>query len=262
MAIGSYKIHARDAKPVPAELSVENFPYETLMGDWMIVGSSLPLWKARSDVLCRYTPHDLPSSITQARFSSTSGGEGDLEQKAKAGAQNAVTKNVSFSDEIWWEQLDKKTEKHLPGKGASRSKRSIVRGRNKIDPKGVNGATYLWRGYNFLKPFTSHWQIVAHNDRFTQSATEASVAVENGGDQAGAPAESNGTNTEPIWLVTYFTATLFTEAGIDLYVRGTLTDEAYDEIVEALKNFQGDTPAAKELRDLAGKMFKVPVGNI
>lgn len=261
MAIGSYKIYARDAKPVPKELSVEHFPYETLMGDWMIVGSSLPLWKARSDVLCRYTPHDIPSSVTQARFRSASGGEGEIEQKAKEGAQRAVATNVSFSDEIWWEQLDKKTEKHLPGKGADRSKRSIVRGRNKIDPKGVNGASYLWRGYNFLKPFTSHWQIVAHNDRFTQSVSEASTTVDNA-DQDGTPAQANGTDNEPIWLVTYFTATLFTEAGIDLYVRGTLTDEAYNEIVEALKNFQGDTPAAKELRDLAAKMFKVPVGNI
>ncbi|PWN36593.1 uncharacterized protein FA14DRAFT_4476 [Meira miltonrushii] len=261
MTIGSYKIHARDAKPVPAELSVENFPYETLMGDWMIVGSSLPLWKARSDVLCRYTPHDIPSSNTQARFRSASGGEGQVEQKAKQAAQRSVAANVSFSDEIWWEQLDKKTEKHLPGKGAPREKRSIVRGRNKIDPKGVNGATYLWRGYNFLKPFTSHWQIVAHNDRFTQSVSQASTINEND-DQDGTPAQSNGTDSEPIWLVTYFTATMFTEAGIDLYVRGTLTDEAYNEIVEALKNFQGDTPAAKELRDLASKMFKVPVGNI
>lgn len=262
MVIGNFKIYGRDVQPVPAELSVENFPYETLMGDWMIVGSSLPLWKARSDVLCRYTPHDIPSSITQARFRSASGGEGEVEQKAKAGAQSAVAKNVSFSDEIWWEQLDKKTEKHLPGKGAPREKRSIVRGRNKIDPKGVNGATYLWRGYNFLKPFTSHWQIVAHNDRFTQSTSEATAAVDNHEQDDTPTTQSNGTNTEPIWLVTYFTATMFTEAGIDLYVRGTLSDEAYNEIVEALKNFKGDTPAAKELRELATKMFKVPVGNI
>lgn len=261
MTIGGYKIYARDAKPVPSDLSVEHFPYETLMGDWMIVGSSLPLWKGRSDVLCRYTPHDVPSSITQARFRSASGGEGDVEKKAKAGAQRAVANNISFSDEIWWEQLDKKTNKHQPGKGASRSKRSIVRGKNKIDPKGINGATYLWRGYNFLKPFTSHWQIVAHNDQFTQSATDASNAVENG-NQTDEPTAANGADKEPIWLVTYFTATMFTEAGIDLYVRGTLSDEAYDEIVNALKDFQGDTPAAKELRDLAAKMFKVPVGNI
>lgn len=45
-------------------------------------------------------------------------------------------------------------------------------------------------------------------------------------------------------------------------MRGTLSDSAYDEIVEALKSFQGEGPAAKELRELAGKMFKVPVGNI
>jgi hypothetical protein len=61
---------------------------------------------------------------------------------------------------------------------------------------------------------------------------------------------------------TYFTATLFTDAGIDLYVRGSLSDEEYNNIVEALRAHQGDTEADKEFQKLAKDMFKIPVGNI
>lgn len=68
--------------------------------------------------------------------------------------------------------------------------------------------------------------------------------------------------TSPSPLQTYFTATLFTDAGIDLYVRGTLTDEEYNTIVESLRAHQGDTEADKELQRLAKDLFKIPVGNI
>jgi hypothetical protein len=63
-------------------------------------------------------------------------------------------------------------------------------------------------------------------------------------------------------LQTYFTATIFTDAGIDLYARGKLTDEEYDKIVEALRAHQGETEADKELQKLAVAMFKIPVGNV
>lgn len=113
-------------------LSVSTFPYAVLMGDWVIVGSSLPLWKNRSDVLCRYTPHSIPARAEQATMSASSSESVDASSKA-----NKARSELSFSDEIWWEQLDK-NGKHQAGKGAAREKRSIVRGRNRIDPKGKN----------------------------------------------------------------------------------------------------------------------------
>ncbi|UZJ53946.1 hypothetical protein CBS101457_003266 [Exobasidium rhododendri] len=225
----NHSIHGKNKTPVPDELQVHSFPYETLMGDWMIVGSSLKLWKNRSDVLCKYTPHSVPTAADQ------------LKLKDDVQATAATTQSVSFSDEIWWEQLDKNGT-HQKGKGAPRDKQSIVRGRNRIDPSGVNGGSYLWRGYNFLKLFTSHWQIVAYSHNFIN--------------------KSKADSTEPLWIVTYFTATLFTDAGIDLYVRGTLGDEEYDRILESLQSHQGDTEADKELQKLAKEMFKIPVGNV
>lgn len=104
------------------QLRVNKFPYTSLMGDWYIVASSLPLWKNRSDVLCRYTPHHIPSKEQQGDWNSS----------------DHDVSTIKFSDEIWWEQLDK-AGKHRPGKGASRKKRSSIRGCNRIDPKGFNG---------------------------------------------------------------------------------------------------------------------------
>jgi hypothetical protein len=121
-----HSIHGKNKTPVPTELQVHSFPYEVLMGDWMIVGSSLKLWQNRSDVLCRYSPHDFPTPEQQAKLRE------DETETAE------ITQSVSFSDEIWWEQLDKNGV-HQKGKGAPREKQSIIRGRNRIDPKGVNG---------------------------------------------------------------------------------------------------------------------------
>lgn len=122
----SHTILGKNRTPVPDDLQVHSFPYNVLMGDWMIVGSSLKLWKNRSDVLCRYTPHEYPDAEKQVQLKQ--GGKTDLVDAGE----------VRFSDEIWWEQLDKNGA-HQKGKGAPREKQSIVRGRNRIDPKGVNG---------------------------------------------------------------------------------------------------------------------------
>jgi hypothetical protein len=118
-----FSIHGKNKTPVPQELQAHSFPYDVLMGDWNIVGSSLKLWKNRSDVLCRYTPHEIPTAEEQSQAK-------EKESDLSAG--------VSFSDEIWWEQLDKNGI-YQKGKGAPRDTQSIVRGRNRVDPKGVNG---------------------------------------------------------------------------------------------------------------------------
>lgn len=103
---------ANETSDKSAYLAAGKFPYDTLMGDWTIIGSSLALWKNRSDVLCRYTPHTLPRADEEA---------GQLD----------------FSDEIWYEQLDE-AGTHLPGKGARREVQSMIRGRNRLDTAGAN----------------------------------------------------------------------------------------------------------------------------
>lgn len=100
-------------------------------------------------------------------------------------------------------------------------------------------ASYLWRGYGLLKPFSSHWQILAHSNSFIDQEAEG-----------------------PVWLVTYFTKTLFTKAGIDLYVRETLSETLYREILQKLKSHHGEDPSTKELCELASEMFRIPHGNV
>lgn len=104
---------SNDGSDKSVYLSAGRFPYKRLMGDWTIIGSSLTLWKNRSDVTCQYTPHVLPTKDEEA---------GTLE----------------FSDEIWYEQLDATTGLHQPGKGAPRHLQSMIRGRNRLDTSGAN----------------------------------------------------------------------------------------------------------------------------
>lgn len=70
------------------------------------------------------------------------------------------------------------------------------------------------------------------------------------------------------WIITYFTATLFTPAGIDIYARSpdSLSDAMFARIVEELRTGGAVCPAAassaaqEELRKLAADIFRIPHG--
>lgn len=51
-------------------------------------------------------------------------------------------------------------------------------------PRRFHSASYLWRGYKFLKPFTSHWQVVAYSHNFLNKQVGEGIA-----------------SSEPIWIV-------------------------------------------------------------
>lgn len=59
------------------------------------------------------------------------------------------------------------------------------------------------------------------------------------------------------WAVTYFAATLFTPAGIDIYSRTEegISRELYEEIFEKIKALDGD------LQKLAESLFEVKRGD-
>lgn len=148
-------IHGKNKTPVPQELQVNAFPYHILMGDWNIVGSSLKLWKNRSDVLCRYTPHEIPS----------------IEEQSQAKEKDTDVETViSFSDEIWWEQLDKDGV-HMKGKGAPRDTQSFIRGRNQIDPKGVNGWVQIIQADDIICFRVTNYDLITTALRISGEAT-------------------------------------------------------------------------------------------
>ncbi|KAG9095385.1 hypothetical protein FS749_010543 [Ceratobasidium sp. UAMH 11750] len=92
-------------------------------------------------------------------------------------------------------------------------------------PEGYRpAASYHWRGKGLLKIASSQWQVLGYDER------------------AG-------------WAVTYFSKTLFTPAGLDVYVRdpGAVGKELVDEIVQAARAVGG------EVGKLAEGFFEVPV---
>jgi len=94
------------------------------------------------------------------------------------------------------------------------------------NPSGVQSAVHFkWRGKGFLSIATSKWQVL-------------------------------GFDPNRGWAVTYFEKTLFTPAGIDIYVRdGVQWDpELMEEIVKRTKAVGG------EFGELAQKMFAIKRG--
>ncbi|RSH87331.1 hypothetical protein EHS25_003240 [Saitozyma podzolica] len=115
---------------------------------------------------------------------------------------------------------------------------STVRGVEALTP-GTNGATFDWRGRNWLFFVHSHWEVLGYGD-----------------DQAGLE-----------WAVTFFSKTLFTPAGIDIYVRPSRQSDTADVVPppqDARNELVGRIAAAlqgatEEVVQLASGGFEVPV---
>ncbi|KAH8698554.1 hypothetical protein BGW36DRAFT_358086 [Talaromyces proteolyticus] len=94
-------------------------------------------------------------------------------------------------------------------------------------PTPQNQGAWDWRGKGLLMFASSHWECLGfgHTDDGNQ------------------------------WIVTYFTKTLFTPAGIDIYSRNKdgLSQTTIDGILEALKNLENE-----EILEFANNIFQIP----
>lgn len=97
-----------------------------------------------------------------------------------------------------------------------------------IDVGGADkkGWAYSWRGKGWLMIASSHWEVLGWGE-----------------------VEGNA------WVVTYFSSTLFTPAGLDIYSRSAsgLSEGSLEEIKEKLMAHGNET-----LSKLAGELFVVP----
>ncbi|ODQ72270.1 hypothetical protein LIPSTDRAFT_35530, partial [Lipomyces starkeyi NRRL Y-11557] len=103
-----------------------------------------------------------------------------------------------------------------------------------IDTPLADGGWH-WRGKGWLVIASSHWEVLGY-----------------GTEKPGGPASLHNNGNQ--WIVTYFTKSLFTPAGIDIYSRSAegLRDETVNDIREMLKEMEGP-----EMSKLAGEMFEV-----
>lgn len=91
---------------------------------------------------------------------------------------------------------------------------------------------------------TSHWQLLGYS--LPSASSPASSTVDS----------STQSSAEPSWAVTYFSSTLFTPAGLDIYARdpSTLTDEYVEGLVKKLEALGGEIEGL--VKD--GGMFRIP----
>ncbi|KAG9096002.1 hypothetical protein FRC07_011002, partial [Ceratobasidium sp. 392] len=139
---------------------------------------------------------------------------------------SAAPSTTPDSDPIRFDDIVEYRSRSSPG--SSRSKVvgiDTLQDAPKDAPEGFRpAASYHWRGKGLLKVASSQWQVLGYDER------------------AG-------------WAVTYFSKTLFTPAGLDLYVRdpGAVSKELVEEILKATKGVEG------EVGKLAEGFFEVPV---
>jgi len=93
-----------------------------------------------------------------------------------------------------------------------------------MPPKGTTATSYKWRGKGWLKIASSKWQVLGYGEG---------------------------------WAVTYFAATLFTPAGVDIYSRTEegISKELYNDIYGKLRELDGD------FQKLAEALFEVKRGD-
>ena len=96
--------------------------------------------------------------------------------------------------------------------------------------RGTDTSLWDWRGKGWLTIATSHWEILGYGDV---------------SEEAGGPGQ---------WLVTFFTATRFTNAGISVYsrVKEGNPEAVVRDILESLRQIQDET-----IKQFAGEMFEV-----
>lgn len=98
---------------------------------------------------------------------------------------------------------------------------------------GLDTSVWDWRGKGWLALATAHWEVLGYGD----VPEEAVVAGRSGQ-----------------WLVTYFTPTRFTSAGISVYAR--IKEGNPEAVVRAILESLGAIEN-EAVRKLAGEIFEV-----
>lgn len=121
------------------------------------------------------------------------------------------------------------------GRGGSGASCFVLARRARADARGHDR-----RGKGWLMIASSHWQLLGYRVLpYTSLAASASAPP-----------------TDPEFVVTYFAATLFTPAGLDIYARHptALGDEYVDKLTRELVGLGGEC----ERLCTGGGMFRIP----
>lgn len=109
--------------------------------------------------------------------------------------------------------------------------------RSETIPKLGSGWAYSWRGKGWLMIASSAWEVLGFGEDLAASAP-------GGGDSQGRD-----------WVVTYFSKTMFTPAGIDVYSKSPEGVSA-----ECLENIKAEFAKFEDanLKKLGAELFEIP----
>jgi len=130
--------------------------------------------------------------------------------------------NLAYNDHVQYRASSSPSSKPLSSVvGIS----TLLPTQGAASPDAEHAAHFKWRGSGLLKIASSKWQVLGYD-------------IQEG------------------WAVTFFEKTLFTPAGLDIYVRqpGALSKERMEEIVRGVQGLEG------EAGDLANSFFEVEHG--
>ncbi|SPO23366.1 uncharacterized protein UTRI_02044 [Ustilago trichophora] len=118
-------------------------PFKTIDGFWYIIGSSLPLWKPKKNVVIRYIPHP-GASPDEVKFTD--------EIRSESRSKPAPAQPVQATDLAAKWQSEEGFINKLFG----------IKGTNNLQKHAKNGASYQWTGNGLLKFFHSKWQVIGY----------------------------------------------------------------------------------------------------
>ncbi|OWT41912.1 hypothetical protein C362_00278 [Cryptococcus neoformans Bt1] len=215
----------------------DGFDRSWFMGKWGVVWSTLPMWKDKKGKLncrgkcVRYFPYQKSESLCAI----------DVTITYTPVARRCETRIVEFEDLVEYKTRSStdgsktntsKCQDEEPGRCANEN---AVKGIDTLSP-GSNGATFDWKGKGLLFFVHSHWEVLGYGKEVEQGLE---------------------------WAVTYFSKTLFTPAGIDIYVRTipfssksqnlTAREVLLQRLVNEIQNIDADS-----IRNLAAQGFRVP----
>ncbi|PWY98471.1 hypothetical protein BCV70DRAFT_201780 [Testicularia cyperi] len=122
-------------------LHFDSLPSKSIAGFWYIVGSSLPLWKPKKNVVIRYVPN-ATAKDGQVKF--------DDEIRSDNRSKTVDNPHGKDLDAKW------KAEEGLMNKFFG------IKGTNVLQKDAQNGASFQWTGNGLLKFFHSKWQVIGY----------------------------------------------------------------------------------------------------
>lgn len=219
--------HSGPLPPSPTHLS---------SSPWTVSYSTLPMWRNKRNVKITYNP--ISGSPYKHHHTHQSK---ETKEQEETHLSDLVTYQSLTSNRIHSVRgIDKPTTPHLPKSRKPCPLLSVLT-RHPEDPTPTpNAWTYTWRGSGYLKPFTSKWEILGYG----------SVSVE---------------RVKHDWLLTYFSETRLTPAGVDILFRRSspsddesgmreLPEQLISEIRRKLQDSEDDI-----LKKLGGEIFCVKV---